>query len=264
MQKNGYQKLIASIALLSVLVCLPFNSILASDAIVLAGSKQKGSPDGDYLNQLFSEAFKRLDIEYEYKFYPPKRGSKMADHGQVDGETNRAYSYAKHHPNLIRIDQPVYNTGIIAVVTSPDLRLNTWDSLKGTKLKVNYRDGIMIAHHNLRERVPRDNLETVKSAKQGLKKLLTGRIDVFVDTESTLAPMLLSGQYESEKLWVAGVMEHITVHPYLHIKHRDLAEKLEATLEKIRAEGLHREFRERANFETLFSKEGAIVHRSFK
>ncbi|OEU64184.1 MAG: hypothetical protein BA870_10295 [Desulfuromonadales bacterium C00003094] len=81
-------------------------------------------------------------------------------------------------------------------------------------------------------------LSAVATPRQGLKKLIRGRTDVFIDAEVVIDPLLKQDEFQWANLVVVGVMEEITIHAYLHKRHAPLAAQLSAVLKDIKSEGL--------------------------
>ena len=85
-----------------------------------------------FYERLYGEAFRRLGYQFAYQVYPSKRASVMANGGEVDGEPQRVRDYAVSYPNLIRVNEPSFTNRVLAFATNPDIRLDGWDSLRGT------------------------------------------------------------------------------------------------------------------------------------
>jgi len=73
----------------------------------------------------------------------------MSDSGKADGELSRIHSYGEVHPNVIRVGEPHWSSGFIAVTADPSIQLDGWESLKKTDYRVNYRRGIKGCEANL-------------------------------------------------------------------------------------------------------------------
>ncbi len=157
--------------------------------------------------------------------------------------------YQDAHPNMIRVEESHFNTTLAAYATTPGIELDGWDSLKHTIYAVEYRRGTRIAEAGLTGVVAPDHLTTITLTEQGLKRLITGRIDVYVDVEvivtetlKRLDPMA----FDSSRVYRAGIMAQDTLHAYLHQKHRTLAPKVSEVLKTMKQAGLVDQYRQRA------------------
>ncbi len=77
------------------------------DINIISGRISK-SASTDYLEMLYTEAFKRLGYKFNHHAYPSKRSSQMTDSGLADGQLSRVFDYANKHPNVIRVKEPHY------------------------------------------------------------------------------------------------------------------------------------------------------------
>lgn len=198
---------------------------------------------------VYTEAFRRLGLEFRYKVYPPARAGIMADSGEIDGEPGRIIAYGEGHPNLIRVDEAVWEDRVLAFATDPGIALDGWESLRDTHYRVDYFRGVAIVHQHLPELVPAGKLSTVSDAPQALKKLIAGRTDVFVDTEKRVLPLLHSPEFKDFDILVVGTMQDISSYPYLHMRHAALVPKLADVLGRIKAEGLFEQYMQQAQQE---------------
>jgi len=230
-----------SAILLVALIGIRTNELAAepgNKTLVMASLVPHDTFEGRVLDLVYREAFRRLGVDFEYRHYPAKRASLMADEGRVDGELARIYSYGQKHPELIRVEEALFSTRFVAVASTPEIKLDGWESLRGTTYRVEYVRGHQRAHDKLIEVVKPAQLSAISSWRQGLKKLILGRTDVFVDSEFVINNLLKQEEFQSANLMVVGVMEEISLHAYLHKRHAPLAAQLSAILKDIKREGL--------------------------
>lgn len=206
-----------------------------------------------WAERVYTEAFRRLGIEFNYAVYPPARASVMADEGKVDGEPARIGSYGSSHPNLVRVEVTVNNNQVLAYVKTPGMVLNGWDSLRGKDYRVVFYRGMDFAQKYLPAVVKPENLSAISREPQALKMLIAGRIDIYVDSHTRLAGLLSSPEFRDAGIYSAGVMMDISAYPYLHKRHAALAPQLAETLKQMKAEGLIQQYLEQAEQE--FSKQ---------
>lgn len=224
----------------------------AENQITLGTQKFKDTPAGKFLNQVYTEAFKRLGIIFVYETFPAKRSSYESDLGKVDGELSRIYSYNEVHPNVIRVEEPHWTSGFIAVAVAPSIRLDGWKSLEKTDYTVNYMRGIKGCEINLPKVVRQEKLEMVARIYHGFNKVLLGRIDIFIGSEMDIVSLLHSDEFRNSGLRIVGVMEKFTGHAFLHKKHKELVPKLSNILKEMKKEGLFEKYRNTAKLKTYF------------
>lgn len=201
-------------------------------------TRSKNEYAGKWTFLVFTEAFRRIGMELVFETYPPKRCSFLADEGMVDGELGRIFSYGETHPNLVRVEEPVTTAIWVAYTIDPAIKIDGWESLKDTHYKVEYRKGLAKSETRLSELVRKENLSSVNSVSSGLKKLESGRSDIYVDIEGTAKPFLLSGELKGSKIRKAGNLEEETIHAYLHKKNKSYAPALSTALREMKRGGL--------------------------
>jgi hypothetical protein len=211
--------------------------------ITLGTQKPIESPAGRYLNLVYTEAFKRLGRPFVYQTYPAKRSSILSDSGELDGELSRIDTYNEVHPNLMRIEEPHWESGFIAVATNGSIQLEGWDSLKGTDYKVLYMAGIKGCEINLPRVLTPQQLEVVMHTTHGFRMLLIGRADLFIGSEMDMLDILETDEFKQSNLKIVGTLERFTGHAFLHKKHQALVPELSAVLKQMKQQGLLEQFR---------------------
>jgi len=225
-------------------VCQESSPALKDNTFVMAFIRPETHYFGKLQRLVYTEVFRRLRIKAEFRNYPAKRVSAEADAGNVDGETTRPYQYAAEHPNLIRVEEFLFNVNFSAFAVQDSVpKLKGWDSLKGTTYRVEYRRGTNICEINLPKVVNRENISDITEPDQGLKKLVSGRTDVFIDEESGILTLLQTPDFKDSKIRLAGLMESFPVYPYLHKKHASLVPKMAEVIKAMKTEGLIEQYR---------------------
>src|SRR6185369_16607504 len=64
---------------------------------------------GQWLHHIYGEVFRRLEIPVEFVTLPLQRLSAMLEQGLLDGECVRASGYAAAHPELVRVEESVFD-----------------------------------------------------------------------------------------------------------------------------------------------------------
>lgn len=225
-------------------ICQESAPALKDNTFVMTTIKSENDYLGKWLRQAYTEVFRRMGLKVEFKQYPAKRASMEAEAGNVDGELGRPYDYLSEHTNLIRVEESLFPLTFSAfTVQIPIPELNGWESLKGTNYRVGYIRGVRTTESNLPNVIGKENLSDVTEPAQGLKQLISGRIDLFVDEESGILTLLNSPEFKDSKIRSAGIMGSVHLYPYLHKKHADLAPKMAEVIKAVKAEGLVEQYR---------------------
>lgn len=227
---------------LSILLSIP-NYVSSEERIIMVTHRTDDTYYGRWLYLIYKEAFRRMNMALVYEYSPAKRASYRADNGEVDGELSRIFSYAEKHPNLVRVEESPVSAKFIAITTDTSIRLNGWETLRNTKYKVDYRRGIKRCEEKLSKIVEKEKLSAVTTPILGLRKLLKGRIDVFIDSDVSIIELLKSPEFIHSDFNISGVMEEILVYSYLHKRHKSLAPKLASVLRDMKEEKLIEKYR---------------------
>ncbi|WP_221075875.1 hypothetical protein [Agarivorans aestuarii] len=209
------------------------------DPFVMYSNQVEDSSASQWLTAIYKELFKRLDIPLVITYLPEARATKKAVAGSIDGQFGRVYEYQDNFPNQIRIDVPLYKININAYShTSNSTTLNSgWASFKNTNYTVVYKRGALINKLNLEKVLPVSKLGTVTSIRQGLLKVKYGRVDMFVQADIGVRHLLNSEEFKGH-IMDSGNLDSVTIYPYIHSKHRALADELTAHLRAMKDEGL--------------------------
>jgi polar amino acid transport system substrate-binding protein len=243
-KQNKLISVIVSALIMTTLFLLLFPELpQAADKIVFTNGLPENSYRFKWFKLVYTEAFRRLGMEYEVKNYPMKRGPRLVNQGKLDGDPGREPDFSTKYPNLLRVDEPIFTGRQIAYTTDNKIKLNNkWESLRNTKFRVNYRRGVILCEENLPKVVRPDKLETVNNDIHGLRKLLAKRIDVYVGIESIVATLLKTKEFSALSFYKAGVMDESKVYTFHHKKHEKLIPKLSAVFKAMKEEGLFEQY----------------------
>ena len=225
-------------------VCQERTPTVEKNAFVMAMIRPETQYYGKLQRMIYIEIFRRLGMKIEFRDYPGKRAAVEADAGNVDGEGGRIAAYAADHPNLLRVEEALLSPNYSAFAAQASIpELTGWESLKGSAYLIAYQRGILIFENNLPKFVEQDRLSIVNETAQGLKKLVNGRTDIFMDEETSVLSLLHTPEFEGKNIRKVGVMDTAPVYPYLHKKHAALVPRMAEAIRAMKAEGLIEQYR---------------------
>jgi len=243
------RRLALSAWLVALLLMLPEPARAASpDTVVLGSDQEAVSVTGIWMRRIYAEAFRRLGIPIEFAVYPTKRLSTTLDEGGIDGEFVRVHAYAAAHPNLVRVEEPVFSVQFALFTAHPALRLDRLSDLPATPWVGALRRGVGVCENTLKPLLPSERLSEVTTPEQGLNLLLVQRIAFLCEIDLAMWAVQQSAEYKG----VTGIRvllplgEPVPLYPYLHRKRAELATPLAATLKQMKAEGLIERYRREA------------------
>jgi polar amino acid transport system substrate-binding protein len=215
-------------------------------AFVLGVDSDDAGFGGRWLRRIYAEAFRRLAMPVRFATFPTQRLSIVLERGEIDGEAQRTDSYGAAHPSLIRVGESLTDGRFALFVANPDVQLKRLDDLPGSRLRAQYRRGVLVCENTLKKWQPADRMFDVTTTEQGLQNLLDGPPGFFhCDTELSVTTALLSGRLKGatrirELLVLADTGP---LYPYLHARNAALAPRLAEVLRQMKAEGLVAQYR---------------------
>ena len=214
----------------------------------MAINRPEDSPLYKWVDMIYSEVFQRMNIELVLDSYPLNRASVEINSGNIDGEPARIYNYGDSFKNIIRVEEEVFDLTVMAYSTDPYIIFNNgWESLSGTKLRIEYPRGMKICENNLPKFVAEEYLSAVSETSQGLRRLDADRIDIYVDDRNSAIPIINDPSYDLQgQIYQAGIMDQVPLYMYVHKSKKTLIPLLEDTIRTLREEGLIEEYRKKA------------------
>ncbi len=217
----------------------------APPAFVLGTDADETTFYGLWLRRVYAEALRRLDMRLEAAVFPTMRASLMADQGSIDGEMVRAPSYAAAHPDLVRVDEPMFDVAFAIYAAKAMPGANRLEDLVAADTHGVYRRGVAVCENALKPALPADRLSEVTTTAQGLGMLVARRGVFFCELDSSVwnevSALSARDAAAVQKLFNLG--NPVPLYPYLHRKHAELAPRLAAVLKQMKAEGLFDRYR---------------------
>ncbi|HEV8691918.1 MAG TPA: hypothetical protein VGQ91_16565 [Ideonella sp.] len=210
----------------------------------LGTSQGEDTLPGKMQRRIYGEAFRRLGLPLHFNVMPLQRLSAAADQGQIDGDVARVPGYGADHPELVRVDETVYDVTFALFTTNPTLTLPSLAALADTNWRGTYIRGAAVCLHALRPLLPGDRLIDVSTDAQGFDMLCLGRSEVHCTADLSALTLRYSPGFRGIDIMrkVADIGSY-ALHPYLHRRHAELAPKLAAVLKQMKAEGLVERYR---------------------
>ncbi len=214
--------------------------------VLVSGENLRNSVHGLWLTYLFTDAFSRLGLGFEYRAYPLKRAIQMEVRGEVDGGIFHGEAFGKEHPHLLPLTTSTFASTYSAFSARKLSLKNGWSALAGLNLRVNYRLGSLAAEAKLQSLVPARLLETVTDTATGLRKLRVGHSDIFVELDPLVESVMQQPEFAGMPLHKISTMESLDGFCYLHPKNADLVGPLSKVIAKMKASGQIEKYRKKA------------------
>jgi ABC-type amino acid transport substrate-binding protein len=213
-------------------------------AFAIGTSQEAETFLGRWQRRIFPELFRRLGMTVQFKVMPLQRLAIASEQGAVDGEVARIGSYASQHPELVRVDEPVYDIVWALFSIDTGLRLGSLNELAVQPLRVTYQRGIAICEQALKAVVPADRLLDVGTDAQGFNMLRAGRSDLHCTGDLTLPTLQVLPEFRGVDIShrVLDISAN-PLYPLVHKRHAGLAPRLAAALKQMKAEGLIERYR---------------------
>lgn len=221
---------------------------ILTEQVTFVSARPKSHRTTQWLILIYTEAFRRLGIDFKFVEVPVDRASAYSNSGRVGGELSRIYNYSDYYNNMVRVEEPNYSDRFTAFSRIERSSVTGWEALRGTGYRVEYRRGIARCKQKLSEVVPFTQLAVSNSIHEGISKLIAGRFDVYIDVEGSVDEYLRSQKFQGiasgRTIYKVGVMEELTAHAFLHKRHKALLKPLSTILRQMKEEGMFKRYSE--------------------
>lgn len=182
--------------------------------------------------RLLTEVYRLAGLELVVEPMPAPRAGLLALSGEVDGELIRTEAHGQRNPRLLRIDPPYYRIQVQAFsLASRRVQVGSRADLARYKLAairgLSYVPELTPGH---------PALTLAQNSEQMFRMLQAGRVDLALDSG-------LAARHVLERL---GLREQLSASPelaryelfhYLHPRHRALAPRIAAAIQRLKASG---------------------------
>lgn len=184
------------------------------------------------LDQIVTEAFRRIGIKVEIVFTTTKRSLVDVNDGMLDGELNRIEGMELSFPNLVRVPEPNMQMHFVAF-SKKDIPISDWESIK--ELRIGIVRGWKILEQNTKG-FP--NVTYLTEIATLFEMLAMDRLDVVLYSK-------LTGYEELHKLGYDDI-RHLTpplcvsdMFLYLHKSHNELVAPVAEALREMKQDGTY-------------------------
>ncbi len=196
------------------------------------------SPDKTgFLDLLYAELFKRLEIDFEIQALPAERALKNADAGIDDGDVCRIADLVNLYTNMVRTNEPVMQYQHVVFTRTKQFRVDGPVSLK--PYDVGIVTGWKIVERNTIHNRSRIMLD---SGEQLFLMLDQGRIDVAVIERMVGLEMIRKLKIQNIKVLSPPLLTG-DWYLYLHKRHAGLVPRIDAELRKMKQDGSYERIR---------------------
>ena len=159
----------------------------------------------------------------------------LANRGEVDGELVRSAMYQSFVPNLIKLKESGLSIRWSAYSVDKELRLQSWQHIRDSGLKVVYLAGLPYLERKLSGGNAGTQFTKVRHWTLGLDRLKKGVGDIYVGSDEIIAAFLGGPEYNG--IYRAGIIGTLPLYLYLNKKHDQLAAELSLIIARMKEQG---------------------------
>jgi hypothetical protein len=207
-------------------------SLSSEGAIHFNCALNNRSPLFHKLVSIYRQAFKDIGKEFYMTTTLPGREMANITSGLIDGSCGRSKKIFERfgRDKLLLVNVPIMNVEFQVWTHMPDLEATSLADFSDGKLRVGYRYGLVVVDREF-QKWPEMQVTKVIHSEQGVKMLAAKRIDVYIDASERLSQAFKTVEYATD-LKQLDVNLQTTIFPMLNVKHREIADVLEAVLKK--------------------------------
>lgn len=199
------------------------------------------------MDLFYKEAFSRLGYTFAYNLYPLKRSLSESNAGRIDGECARSrmpLALQKKYPNLIQVQEPIWESRLCVYSVNPDIRVNGWQDLKNHEnMVVGFSKGCVYLDRMIRQyRSKSQAFYGAMNYTQGLRMLASKRIGMFLGASDAVDGILKGNEFRHKDIYNAGSLGSMPLYPYLNKRYDHLAAPLASVMKQMKNEHLIDEY----------------------
>jgi polar amino acid transport system substrate-binding protein len=208
---------------------------------VMATHQPDNNFQGQWVRRIYAEAFRRLGVPMEVQIIPLQRLTEMLLRGRIDGDVGRLHSHGQTYPDLVRVEESMYDIVFGLYGIDPTLDLKRIEDLAARPLRAVYVRGVAVCERLLKPHIAPEDLSSLVIDEQGMEMLALGRAHVYCAANHTMADLSLRERYRGlppPRLVLPLSDGTMPLYAYLNRRHAALAPRLAAVLRDMRTEGV--------------------------
>lgn len=220
----------------------------AAPTLVLGTPRPDGNYGGVWLRSIYQEVFRRLGVPIDIQTLPTARLSLELASGHIDGDLSRPLSFGESQPNLVRVEESLYNVTFALWTVNPKNVLHRLDQLPESGFSVNAARGVVECEKTLQALLPADRFTSATTTANALNMLHYGRNDLHCGLDLAILSDAGNAEFAGRPLpiKVLNIGEPIPLYLYLQRKHAALAPPIATILRKMKAAGVIEQLRKDA------------------
>ncbi|WP_284617284.1 substrate-binding periplasmic protein [Aquabacterium humicola] len=214
--------------------------------LVIGTHAQEDTVQGRLVRNIHREAFRRIGVEVRVDVFPLQRLTMLSRSGEIDGDVARVHGYGAAHPDLVRVEEPMYALQFGLFAVKEGLQVRQLQELAGQPWRVVYLRGVALCRDGLEATLKPAQIQALNDEDQGLDMLLADRADLYCASDAVLEDRLSRPRYRDAPKFRLQVPlgPPLPLYAYLHRRHAELAPRLAAALRQMKAEGLIDRYRQ--------------------
>ena len=190
------------------------------------------------------EAYRRIDVEVEFRGFEAAEALKVSSSGQTGAELQRIDGVQRRYPTLIQVPIPINYIQGMAVSKKYNFPVLGWHSLQPYKIGI--VKGIIFAERGTEGM----DVKVAETYPELIQWIDEGKVDVGVMPRiSGLDALNQSGKEDIGEM--DGILETLLSYHYLHESRADLKKPLSKVLKEMLLDGTTQRLRKEANAKLL-------------
>jgi polar amino acid transport system substrate-binding protein len=214
--------------------------------LVIGTHVPEDTVQGRLVRNIHREAFRRIGVEVRVEVFPLQRLTMLSRSGEIDGDVARVFGYGAAHPDLIRVEEPMYAIQFGLFAVKEGLPIHKAEDLAGQPWRVVYLRGVALCKDGMEALLKPEQLHALTDEDQGIDMLLAGRADLYCASSAVMDDRLSQPRYRDAPKFRLQVPfgPPMPLYAYLHRRHAELAPRLAAAIRQMKAEGLIDRYRQ--------------------
>ncbi len=223
---------IASV-LISLLTLSPPSPGSEQGTISFSCSVNAKSDHFRYFNELYTHAFKQLGYGFSMQSLPPLRELSQLREQKIDGVCARTDGILStpDTETLIRVDEIVAKSHMVIYGADSSIRIDLNNLQSLLQYRVGYRRGYLGLVNSLKS-VGLEDLHAIELPTHGVRQLVSGRIDLYIDQHIAIESALAEHPKLKEKIFNLGSYKKRPAYAYVLPRHSSIAPALAIALKK--------------------------------